>query len=260
MTAATGNHVAAYASGAGLDLPPGFRAVPLREFKNAVAHAASLADAEGAGTLTYVRRFDLVEFAVVLEPDEPLPGARRALYAVMNAAAAALAVFVPPEKPVTFDWPDTIRIDGGIVGGVEIVAPPDAGENEVPAWLVAGVVLRSVMPIAGAGTNPYDVKAVLGTGLDLEGVDMLDGTEIIERFARYLMKEVERWREDGFDAVAASFIERLAESKARRRAVAASGDLVERGLVGDDVISTSDLARALADPRWRDPATGEPWL
>ena len=39
----------------------------------------------GAGTLVYVGRFDLAEFAVVLEPEEPLRTARRALYAGMVA-------------------------------------------------------------------------------------------------------------------------------------------------------------------------------
>ena len=40
---------------------------------------ASVASDAGAGTLVYVGRFDLAEFAVVLEPEEPLEIARRAL-------------------------------------------------------------------------------------------------------------------------------------------------------------------------------------
>ena len=54
----------------------------------------------GAGTLVYVGRFDLAEFAVVLEPDEPLRTARRAFYAGMAALADALAAHAPPEKPI----------------------------------------------------------------------------------------------------------------------------------------------------------------
>ncbi len=57
---------------AALDLPPVFRLVTLREAGNAFAHAKSIAAKEGAGTLVWVRRFDLVEFALVIEPDEPL--------------------------------------------------------------------------------------------------------------------------------------------------------------------------------------------
>src|SRR5215471_20227017 len=88
-----------------LDLPPPFRAVTLREVGDAFAHATSVAAEEGAGTLVHVGRFDLAEFAVVLEPDEPLKTARRTLYAGLAALADALAVHAPPERPITFDWP-----------------------------------------------------------------------------------------------------------------------------------------------------------
>ena len=79
------------ADAAGLDLPPGYRAIALREYKDAMAHAKAIAATDGAGTLVFVRRFDTVEFAVVLEPEEPLGEARRAIYAIMNAVADALA-------------------------------------------------------------------------------------------------------------------------------------------------------------------------
>src|SRR5215472_3683960 len=94
-----------------LDLPPPYRLVTLREVGDAFAHATRIAAEEGAGTLVHVGRFDLAEFAVVLEPDEPLATARRAFYAGMNALADALAAHAPPEKPITIDWPDAIRID-----------------------------------------------------------------------------------------------------------------------------------------------------
>ena len=60
-----------------LDLPPPYRLITLREVGDAFAHACAIAADEGAGTLVYVGRFDLAEFAVVLEPDEPLRLARR---------------------------------------------------------------------------------------------------------------------------------------------------------------------------------------
>ena len=63
-----------------LDLPPGYTLVALRERGDAFARACEIAAEAGAGTLVWVRRYDLVEFAVVLEPDEPLVSARRALF------------------------------------------------------------------------------------------------------------------------------------------------------------------------------------
>src|SRR5215831_680468 len=109
-----------------LDLPPPYRLVTLREVGDAFAHARATAADEGAGTLVWVGRFDLVEFAVVLEPEEPLRAARRAFYAGMAALADALAVHAPPEKPIGFDWPDAVQVDVGLVGGGRLAWPQDA--------------------------------------------------------------------------------------------------------------------------------------
>src|ERR1043165_9493228 len=123
-----------------LDLPPGFRLVTLREVGDAFAHATANAAELGAGTLVFVGRFDLAEFAVVLEPEEPLRTARRAFYAAMAALTDALVAHAPPEKPITIDWPTAIRVDGGLVGGGRLAWPDGAREDEPPAWLVFGAM------------------------------------------------------------------------------------------------------------------------
>src|ERR1043165_4793682 len=117
-----------------LELPPPFTLVTLREVGDAFAHAVKLAPEQGAGTLVYVGRFDLAEFAVVLEPDEPLRTARRAFYAGCVALADALAVFAPPEKPIEFACPDAIHVDRGLVGGVRLAWPQGADEDAPADW------------------------------------------------------------------------------------------------------------------------------
>src|SRR5665647_2939978 len=94
-----------------LALPPPFAAVRLREVGDAFAHAISIADRQGAGTLVYVGRFDLAEFAVVLEPEEPLAQARRVFYAGMAALADALAAHAQPETSISIDWPDAVAVN-----------------------------------------------------------------------------------------------------------------------------------------------------
>src|SRR5215467_7273813 len=91
-----------------LDLPPPFQLVTLREVGDAFGHAMTIAADAGAGTLVHVGRFDLAEFAIVLEPEEPLRAARRAFYAGCAALADALAVHAPPEKFVELEWPGTV--------------------------------------------------------------------------------------------------------------------------------------------------------
>src|SRR5947207_14222376 len=93
-----------------LDLPPPFRLVTLREAGDAFAHASAVAAEEGAGTLVYVGRFDLAEFAAVLEPDDTLRQARRAFCAGMTALADAPAGLAPPGKPVSSQCPYSFEV------------------------------------------------------------------------------------------------------------------------------------------------------
>ena len=235
-----------------LDLPPPFRLVTLREVGDAFAHAASVAEEAGAGTLVHVGRFDLVEFAVVLEPEEPLKTARRALYAGLVALADALAVHAPPERPITFDWPDAIRVDGGLVGGGRLAWPSPADENEPPAWLVFGAMIRTVaMGEEEAGVRP------LSAALEGEGFDDLGSGRLVESFARHLMVAVDSWQEHGFGEVAKNYLARLAPERGVRRDIDDNGDLLLRRMAAP-AAERHSLLHALARPSWLDPATGGP--
>ncbi len=192
-----------------LDLPPGYTLVPLREYGDAFAHGCDIAAEAGAGTLVWVRRYDLIEFAVVLEPEEPLVSARRALFAGMNALADAIAAHCPPEREVHFDWPDAIRFDAGLLGGGRLGWPEDCAEDQVPAWLVFGVILR-----AADMAHIEETQAASGVALLSEGFEMIDTDAIIESFARHLMTGFDQWQERGFAPIAQNYLARLAIGKA----------------------------------------------
>src|ERR1700752_2623412 len=129
-----------------LALPPPYRAVRLREFGDAFAPAAALAPQHGAGTLVYVGRFDVAEFAVVLEPTDPLVRARRVFYAGMGALADAIAAAAPPETAIHIKWPDALYVNWGLVGGGRLAWPKNTDEANVPAWLVFGSKIRAACP------------------------------------------------------------------------------------------------------------------
>jgi len=237
-----------------LDLPPPFRLVTLREVGDAFKHAIDVAEDEGAGTMVFVGRFDLAEFAVVLEPDEKLRTARRAFYAGLTALADALAVHAPPEKPVNFEWPDAIRVDGGLVGGARLAWPSRAEEDEPAPWLVFGASIRTVaMTDQEAGLRP------LTAALEDEGFDDLGSGRLVESFARHLMVAVDVWQEQGFAAVAKNYIARLPIEKGLRRDIDENGDLLVRH-IGKAEVERRPLVPALAKPSWLDPATGGPRL
>src|SRR4051812_30827477 len=187
MTVETGRRMRAPYAPA-LHLPPPFRLVTLREAGDAFAHAKEIAAEAGAGTLVWVGRFDLVELAVVLEPDEPLASARRAFYAGMGALADALAVHAPPEKPIEIEWPDAIRVDRGLVGGGRLAWPDGAPETEPAPWLVFGAMIRTVaMGDEEPGLRP------LAAALEEEGFDDLGPGQLVASFARHLMLLIDAW-------------------------------------------------------------------
>jgi Biotin/lipoate A/B protein ligase family len=235
-----------------LDLPPPFRLISLREVGDAFAHASSVAALEGAGTLIHVGRFDLVEFAVVLEPEEPLRTARRALYAGLVALADALAAHAPPERPITFDWPDAVRVDGGLVGGARLAWPGNALEDALADWVVFGAMVRTVaMGEEEPGLHP------LSAALDEEGFEDLGSGRLLESFSRHLMSVLDLWQASGFDEVAKSYLARLVPASGLRRELDENGDLLIRR-TGESAIERRSLAHALGQASWLDPQTGGP--
>lgn len=224
---------------ASLELPPPFAVVPLREIGDAFAHAQDIAANSGAGTLVWTRRFDLAEFAVVLEPDMPLRLARRALYPAMNALGDTLAALAPPQRGIAFAWPDAVRIDHALVGGVRL-AWPDVAEDQVAGWLVFGAMIRTVVMQAGeAGFRP-----LLG-GLDEQGFEELSPAAVIESWTRYFLREMDRWSETGFEGAAARWRERA---------------MTDIAIDDEGGANGKSLFDALRRPSWLDPATGAPYI
>ena len=226
-----------------LDLPPPFRLVVLREAGDAFAHASAHAAELGAGTLVFVGRFDLAEFAVVLEPEETLARACRSFYAGMTALADALAALAPPETPITIEWPDRLEIGRRLVGGGRLGWPQSADERERPDWLVFGVVIRLVSMRSGeAALDP------LSTALADEGFGELGAERVVEGFARHLMLAIDSWQEGDFAAIVQGYLSRLQPERGARHAIDASGDLrIERP---GESVACLDLRAALTAPLW----------
>ena len=237
-----------------LDLPPPFTPVGLRERSDAFTYALDIASQRGAGTLVHVGRFDLAEFAVVLEPDEPLRTARRAFYAGMIALSDAIVTCAPPGKLVTVEWPDAIRIDGGLIGGGRLGWPGTAKEDEHPQWLVFGAMIRAVLM---SGEEP--AAHPLASSLEQEGFGDVGATKLTEAFARHLMTACDVCQSDGFDSLAARLVQRLPRTAGVIYEIAENGDLLVRRK-GDADAVRCELLPALDAPSWLDPDTEGPRL
>ena len=233
-----------------LDLPPLFRLVTLREVGDAVAYARAHAAELGAGTLISVGRFDVAEFAVIFEPDEPLALSWRALYAGMAALAHAMAMIAPPAKPIVIEWPDAIRVDGGAVGGGRLAWPDGAQTAAPPPWLVFGAVIRMV----SMGGDAVDARPA-ATALEEEGFGVVGASRLVESFARHLMRVIDHWRDAGFSAVADEYVSRVERSEGVRHDIGDNGDLLVRR-VGRP-LERYRLKPKLMVPSWLDSIGGE---
>ncbi|AMJ63334.1 biotin/lipoate--protein ligase family protein [Bosea sp. PAMC 26642] len=231
-------------------LPPGFSLVTLRESGDAFAHACAIAGEAGAATLVWVRRFDIIEFAVVLEPDAVLEQARLAHYLAMNALADALAVHCPPERPILFRWPDALIYDLGLIGGGRLAWPDGCGEDEVPDWLVFGAMVRATT------MSPF-VQGQTGVGMAEEGFEEVDAVDLIEAFSRHLMLGVSQWQADGPKATVRRWLDRLDKVVGTRHGIEPGGDLVATAQTGTQRRS---LVEALARVDWLDRDSGGPKL
>lgn len=236
----------------GLDLPPAFRVVTLHEAGEAFDHACKIAPKEGAGTLVWVQRLGVVEFAVVLEPEEPLAAARRALYTGLCALYDSLAVHARPETLIQFVWPDAILVDGGLVAGARIGWPDGADEKAPPAWLVFGAMARTAMTGGDEpGLHPRSAA------LEEEGFGDLGSGRLIETFARHLMVWVDVLREDGFRPVAEHYLQRLPSPHPVERSIDGMGDLLTRPKGKLDT-KKQKLLPALERRDWYDRASRAP--
>lgn len=237
-----------------LNLPPGYSLIAAPAGAQAFAHACAIAGEEGAGAFVCVRRDELVEFSVVLEPDEPLAAARRGFFACMHALAEAIAAHCPPEREVGFVWPDSIIFDGGLVGGGRLACPEGCGEDETPQWLVFGAVLRAFdRTDVDTGAYPH-ITSLVGSGFEPELVE-----SVAESFARHLMLAFDTWGEHGFRAVGQDYLKRLPKIEGqKKRIIDVNGDLVAN--LAGGASQRSPLAQALHAQEWYDPVLHAPVL
>lgn len=218
--------------GADPAMPPGLVAHALSAGEGAFDAARRLAPAHGGGSLFWVRRADVLDLAIVLEPEEALRLARRAVCLGALALADSLALLAPPERPVAIRWPATLLVDGAVVGGGRLAWPDGADEAAPPAFLVFGAMLRLAWPKSfETGERPGE------TALADEGFEGAETSVLVERFARHLLFHADAWAARGFGAVAAEYA----------RWLSPPGRLLENG---DLAQGKYPLAARLLAPDW----------
>jgi biotin-(acetyl-CoA carboxylase) ligase len=236
------------------DFPPLVTPFRLRERLDAFEAAQERAAEDGAGSLYFVGRFELLEFAIVLEPAEPLRLARKIFFAGMNAIADSLAVLSPPEKPIAFRYPGSLYFDGALIGGGRLAWPAGASEDQPPEWLVFGGMVRAGgMRDLGAGLAPEI------TTLDDEGFESWSPELFAASFARNFLVEVDSWGEKGFSGIGPRYLGRLDKVKGQgKRGIDVNGDLLIHAADGSAGATREAFLASLKAADWYDPLLNEP--
>lgn len=169
-----------------------FRTQPRADLRAAARRHGQGGGAPGA--FFWSPRDDRFQAALVLAPEEPLRVAALAVYLGMLALGDALGSLIPPGVDVTFIWPNRINLNGGLLGAVELDAPPETTIATTPEWLVLS------FDLAIAGGVEYTAKTIDATvtTLEDEGCGVVNSGALLEALARHALTWSNRWHDDGF--------------------------------------------------------------
>ncbi len=180
------------------------RAVREGEDAFACATAACRSGEAGAGDLFWSGSEDVLDAAIVLEPEVSAGRSLQMMFTAMVAFGDSFGAVGPPETGVFYRWPNEFLINAARIGSVRTTMDVGA-PDDVPAWLAIGLNVR-IRPYHDAPEPGYDL---LRTSLWDEGAGDLDRTMLLESYARHLLTWIHNWNEDGFRPVHDAWMARL---------------------------------------------------
>lgn len=130
--------------------------------------------------------------ALLLRPEFPARLADQLTYIAAISAGTALAGLVSPMTGLRYRWPNDLVMNDGKVAGILLDAPTP--RNDSLDWLAIGLAVN----IASYPTDtPFPALSVHA----VDGSTEITPTAVLEEYARYFLSWLNRWAEDGFDAI-----------------------------------------------------------
>jgi BirA family transcriptional regulator, biotin operon repressor / biotin---[acetyl-CoA-carboxylase] ligase len=222
--------------------PPGYtaRLCPDDPFDTAIGAAGR--DAED-GLLLWQDRADRFNAALVLRPLDPLQPALTLAHVGLLSLLEAFASAAPPETAASLDYPDRLMVNEACVGGIRVAHGPlvaKDGMADVPEWLVLGTHVQIQGDPAGAEPG----RDLEFTNLFEEGCGDITAAALVEAFSRHFLHWIDRWQEQGFEALRKRYVEELRDKSV---VVEPSGDAWRAATNGKRWLP---LRTALERPSW----------
>lgn len=188
-----------------INLPPAYELVTLlpggHVLEDAVRRAAEGADegtliwspppVSAGGSSVWPGELDC---ALILRPEEPLAVALQLVYVAGLSIEAAMTAQVLPMTRVRLHWPNTVQLNHC---QAVVVTPKWAiHDSDEPAWLVL-----HVRADIAADRRDYEMP---------EYAEDRDYTvaELLERFGRHFLSNVNRWTDEGFEITRKAWLRR----------------------------------------------------
>lgn len=150
-----------------------------------------------AGLVAYSPSRRRLSFAIVLVPELALLKALQMAPLMMVALGDAIGGLAPPEVGVTYRWPMTVLINGGVAGRCRLAAST-ALLGATPDWLVVAADLTLERELTA---EPGDASAALlmdETSLYEEGGSGFALAGLIEASTKQFLNGLNRWESSGF--------------------------------------------------------------
>jgi len=160
-------------------------------FDKAVSRAIAGVD---SGTIFYSQAVDTVRAALVLAPETPLEDAIQAVYVAQVGLAESLGALAPPEVPIHFQWPDRIKVNGAVCGGVRYAADVSDPKAQ-PNWLVIGIDV----PFMNLRDEPGKTPNM--TSLNEEGCGEIEPMALLESWSKHTLLWLNHFMESGFERI-----------------------------------------------------------
>ena len=170
----------------GLELPPGFMALPAEAaWTTALSEAAAGAS---PGTLVYALAGGVLEAAFILAPDRPVDDAIVLRLGTL-AARDALVAAVNPETVVAIVADGLVSVNDGEVATTTLARGP-ALPDGAPAWLVLGCTIRVALQLESPGLTPW-LTDLAEEGIEISAMDLLGSV------CRHLLAAIDLWYDEG---------------------------------------------------------------
>jgi BirA family transcriptional regulator, biotin operon repressor / biotin---[acetyl-CoA-carboxylase] ligase len=241
--------------------PPPFEPVSIAAGSAFDIARSKAAAGAGAGTLVWLRRADRLanrfDWAVVLEPSEPLEPSLTVAYVALLGLGDALAALGPPHVRVSFGWPDRVAVNRGRVGGIRIAAAETGVAPAIPDWLVLGAEIRlyNDPDDRDPGLHPDE------TALIEEGFGEIEAPLLAESLSRNFLLWMNRWQDDGLAPVLREWQAHFDDGQGGDLTVEVAGEKLTGGFTGIDAtgalllgqsgnVRRISLVDALRRPSW----------